>query len=168
MYYTVVTATPGTTAQKLGFFNKWHFCTFNIFFQINPIISVSDPELGPDVDIKTWRGFPNTVTSAVSVRSTGGDGYKYYVFSNSKSHQRSGPHSHNRIPPAHTPTSAPTRLIGGSRPRLKSCLAEAPLGLGGVGNFTASEKRDHTVGSCCHYGNRRRPCPSLSKHATSS
>ncbi|KAF5894670.1 proteoglycan 4-like, partial [Clarias magur] len=40
------------------------------------------PELGPPITIsKTWVGFPPTVTSAVSVPTTGGDGYKYYVFS---------------------------------------------------------------------------------------
>lgn len=41
--------------------------------------------LGPEMDIrKTWVGFPTTVTSAVSVPTTLGDGYKYYVFSPSK------------------------------------------------------------------------------------
>ncbi|XP_036438468.1 proteoglycan 4b [Colossoma macropomum] len=45
----------------------------------------ADPELGPEIDIrKTWRGFPSTVTSAVSVPSSGGDGYKYYIFSRTK------------------------------------------------------------------------------------
>ncbi|KAI4890939.1 hypothetical protein NFI96_033197 [Prochilodus magdalenae] len=45
----------------------------------------ADPELGQEIDIrKTWRGFPHTVTSAVSVPSTGGDGYKYYIFSKTK------------------------------------------------------------------------------------
>ncbi|KAI5090349.1 proteoglycan 4 precursor [Silurus meridionalis] len=43
------------------------------------------PVLGAEIVInKTWVGFPSTVTSAVSVRATGGDGYKYYVFSLTK------------------------------------------------------------------------------------
>ncbi|KAG9282611.1 proteoglycan 4-like isoform X1 [Astyanax mexicanus] len=43
------------------------------------------PELGQEIDIrKSLRGFPYTVSSAISVRSPGGDGYKYYVFSKSK------------------------------------------------------------------------------------
>ncbi|KAL6486018.1 hypothetical protein MHYP_G00054100 [Metynnis hypsauchen] len=45
----------------------------------------ADPELGQEIDIrKTWRRFPSAVTSAVSVPSTGGDGYKYYIFSRTK------------------------------------------------------------------------------------
>ncbi|KAL7887929.1 hypothetical protein AOLI_G00029030 [Acnodon oligacanthus] len=45
----------------------------------------ADPELGREIDVrKTWRGFPPAVTSAVSVPSTGGDGYKYYIFSRTK------------------------------------------------------------------------------------
>ncbi|GAA6066042.1 proteoglycan 4b isoform X1 [Tachysurus ichikawai] len=43
------------------------------------------PSLGQQIEIrKTWVGFPPTVTSAVSVRTTLGDGYKYYVFSPTK------------------------------------------------------------------------------------
>ncbi|XP_049336670.1 proteoglycan 4b isoform X2 [Astyanax mexicanus] len=43
------------------------------------------PELGQEIDIrKSLRGFPYTVSSAISVHSSGGDGYKYYVFSKSK------------------------------------------------------------------------------------
>ncbi|KAB5539630.1 hypothetical protein PHYPO_G00091240 [Pangasianodon hypophthalmus] len=43
------------------------------------------PALGQEIVIsKTWAGFPPTVTSAVSVRTTGGDGYKYYAFSPTK------------------------------------------------------------------------------------
>ncbi|XP_066533968.1 proteoglycan 4b [Hoplias malabaricus] len=47
----------------------------------------ADPELGSEIDIrKTWRGFPAVVSSAVSLPSTGGDGYKYYIFSRTKSY----------------------------------------------------------------------------------
>lgn len=43
------------------------------------------PKLGQEIVIsRTWVGFPPTVTSAVSVRATGGDGYKYYAFSPTK------------------------------------------------------------------------------------
>ncbi|XP_053286452.1 proteoglycan 4b isoform X2 [Pleuronectes platessa] len=44
--------------------------------------------LGPVINIRTsWRGFPTTVTAAVSVPSTREpEGYKYYVFSRSKSY----------------------------------------------------------------------------------
>ncbi|XP_058493931.1 proteoglycan 4b isoform X2 [Solea solea] len=44
--------------------------------------------LGAPINIRTsWRGFPTTVTAAVSVPSTTEqDGYKYYVFSRSKSY----------------------------------------------------------------------------------
>ncbi|XP_072527095.1 proteoglycan 4b [Salminus brasiliensis] len=45
----------------------------------------AEPELGQEIDIrKSWRGFPTMVSSAVSVASTGGDGYKYYIFSRTK------------------------------------------------------------------------------------
>ncbi|XP_069377806.1 proteoglycan 4b isoform X2 [Paralichthys olivaceus] len=44
--------------------------------------------LGPVINIRTsWRGFPTTVTAAVSVPNTREpEGYKYYVFSRSKSY----------------------------------------------------------------------------------
>ncbi|KAG7230569.1 hypothetical protein INR49_025286 [Caranx melampygus] len=44
--------------------------------------------LGPTINIRTsWRGFPSTITAAVSVpNNREPDGYKYYVFSRSKSH----------------------------------------------------------------------------------
>ncbi|KAM9848866.1 proteoglycan 4b [Aulostomus maculatus] len=44
--------------------------------------------LGPSINIRTaWRGFPSTVTAAVSVPNTREpEGYKYYVFSRSKSY----------------------------------------------------------------------------------
>lgn len=44
--------------------------------------------LGPAINIRTsWRGFPSTITAAVSVPSNREpDGYKYYVFSRSKSY----------------------------------------------------------------------------------
>ncbi|XP_041791226.1 proteoglycan 4b [Chelmon rostratus] len=44
--------------------------------------------LGPAVNIRTsWRGFPSTITAAVSVPSNREpEGYKYYVFSRSKSY----------------------------------------------------------------------------------
>ncbi|XP_028301421.1 proteoglycan 4b isoform X2 [Gouania willdenowi] len=44
--------------------------------------------LEPAINIRTsWRGFPTTVTAAVSIPSqTQPDGYKYYVFSRSKSY----------------------------------------------------------------------------------
>ncbi|XP_061884314.1 proteoglycan 4-like isoform X1 [Entelurus aequoreus] len=44
--------------------------------------------LGPTISIRTsWRGFPTTITSAVSVPTTREpEGYKYYVFSRTKSY----------------------------------------------------------------------------------
>ncbi|XP_068599568.1 proteoglycan 4b [Brachionichthys hirsutus] len=44
--------------------------------------------LGPAVNIRTsWRGFPSTITAAVSIPSNREpEGYKYYVFSRSKSY----------------------------------------------------------------------------------
>ncbi|XP_023250268.1 proteoglycan 4 isoform X1 [Seriola lalandi dorsalis] len=43
--------------------------------------------LGPTINIRTsWRGFPSTVTAAVSVPNREPEGYKYYVFSRSKSY----------------------------------------------------------------------------------
>ncbi|XP_054646972.1 proteoglycan 4b isoform X2 [Dunckerocampus dactyliophorus] len=44
--------------------------------------------LGPTINIRTsWRGFPTTITSAVSVPTNREpEGYKYYVFSRSKSY----------------------------------------------------------------------------------
>ncbi|XP_037104996.1 proteoglycan 4b isoform X2 [Syngnathus acus] len=44
--------------------------------------------LGPTINIRTaWRGFPTTITSAVSVPSyREPEGYKYYVFSRTKSY----------------------------------------------------------------------------------
>ncbi|XP_061739544.1 proteoglycan 4b isoform X4 [Nerophis ophidion] len=44
--------------------------------------------LGPTINIRTsWRGFPTTITSAVSVPTTREpEGYKYYVFSRTKSY----------------------------------------------------------------------------------
>ncbi|XP_065124418.1 proteoglycan 4b isoform X2 [Paramisgurnus dabryanus] len=47
----------------------------------------TDSALGTVITIsKTWRGFPTTVTSAVSVPSRVKEGYKYYVFSQGNSH----------------------------------------------------------------------------------
>uniref|UniRef100_A0A3B4UAC5 Proteoglycan 4b n=1 Tax=Seriola dumerili TaxID=41447 RepID=A0A3B4UAC5_SERDU len=48
--------------------------------------------LGPTINIRTsWRGFPSTVTAAVSVPNREPEGYKYYVFSRCKSiHTRTG------------------------------------------------------------------------------
>ncbi|XP_076873516.1 proteoglycan 4b [Brachyhypopomus gauderio] len=45
-----------------------------------------DPELGQEISIRSWTGFPPLVTSAVSVPTTTsiGDGYKYYIFSQTK------------------------------------------------------------------------------------
>uniref|UniRef100_A0A8C5I0D2 Proteoglycan 4-like n=1 Tax=Gouania willdenowi TaxID=441366 RepID=A0A8C5I0D2_GOUWI len=55
-----------------------------------PLSSSSLPVsvLEPAINIRTsWRGFPTTVTAAVSIPSqTQPDGYKYYVFSRSKSY----------------------------------------------------------------------------------
>uniref|UniRef100_A0A8D3D059 Proteoglycan 4b n=1 Tax=Scophthalmus maximus TaxID=52904 RepID=A0A8D3D059_SCOMX len=44
--------------------------------------------LGPTINIRTsWRGFPTTITAAVSVPNTREpEGYKYYVFSRTKSY----------------------------------------------------------------------------------
>lgn len=41
----------------------------------------AEPELGPEISLKTLRGFPSRVTSAISVPSAGQNEYKYYVFS---------------------------------------------------------------------------------------
>lgn len=45
--------------------------------------------LGPTINIQTsWRGFPSTVTAAVSIPSSSEpEGYKYYIFSRTKSYQ---------------------------------------------------------------------------------
>nr|XP_055043165.1 proteoglycan 4b isoform X2 [Misgurnus anguillicaudatus] len=60
---------------------------------MTPVISLrnryrrgTDSALGAVITIsKSWRGFPTTVTSAVSVPSRVKEGYKYYVFSQGQS-----------------------------------------------------------------------------------
>lgn len=55
---------------------------------LNLIVSFPAPVLGQEINIRTtWRGFPPAITAAVSVPTTAEpEGYRYYVFSGSKSH----------------------------------------------------------------------------------
>ncbi|KAG8003165.1 Proteoglycan 4 [Nibea albiflora] len=61
---------------------------FNIYTVRNRIVRQAVSPLGPTISIQTsWRGFPSTITAAVSVPSNREpEGYKYYVFSRSKSY----------------------------------------------------------------------------------
>ncbi|XP_026878256.2 proteoglycan 4b isoform X1 [Electrophorus electricus] len=43
-----------------------------------------DSKLGQEINIQSWKGFPPLVTAAVSVPATGGEGYRYYIFSRTK------------------------------------------------------------------------------------
>ncbi|XP_059197127.1 proteoglycan 4b [Centropristis striata] len=54
----------------------------------NRMVRQAVSTLGPAVNIRTsWRGFPTTITAAVSVpNNREPEGYKYYVFSRSKSY----------------------------------------------------------------------------------
>ncbi|XP_028442632.1 proteoglycan 4b [Perca flavescens] len=54
----------------------------------NRIVRQAVSALGPAVNIRTsWRGFPSTITAAVSIpNNRESEGYKYYVFSRSKSY----------------------------------------------------------------------------------
>ncbi|XP_077439576.1 proteoglycan 4b isoform X2 [Vanacampus margaritifer] len=62
--------------------------SFAIYTVRNRVMRQAVSLLGPTVNIRTaWRGFPTTVTSAVSVPSyREPEGYKYYVFSRTKSY----------------------------------------------------------------------------------
>ncbi|KAI3368187.1 hypothetical protein L3Q82_007917 [Scortum barcoo] len=61
---------------------------YSIYTVHNRVVRQTVSLLEPAVNIRmSWRGFPSTVTAAVSVPSnTEPDGYKYYVFSRSKSY----------------------------------------------------------------------------------
>ncbi|XP_047657632.1 proteoglycan 4b isoform X2 [Tachysurus fulvidraco] len=75
----------GGLAQRYSYLNKPNCGSKSTAVIVKRLRREAVPSLGPQLEIrKTWLGFPPTVTSAVSVRTTGGDGYKYYVFSPSK------------------------------------------------------------------------------------
>ncbi|XP_039666460.1 proteoglycan 4b isoform X2 [Perca fluviatilis] len=59
-----------------------------VFTPHNRMVRQAVSLLGPAVNIRTsWRGFPSTITAAVSILSNREpEGYKYYVFSRSKSY----------------------------------------------------------------------------------
>uniref|UniRef100_UPI0037E7F2D4 proteoglycan 4b n=1 Tax=Semicossyphus pulcher TaxID=241346 RepID=UPI0037E7F2D4 len=61
---------------------------YAIYTVSNRIVRQAVSPLGPTINIRTsWRGFPPTITSAVSVpNNREPQGYKYYVFSRSKSY----------------------------------------------------------------------------------
>ncbi|XP_061681161.1 proteoglycan 4b [Syngnathoides biaculeatus] len=61
---------------------------FAIYTIRNRVARHAESLLGPTINIRTtWRGFPTTVTSAVSVPSyREPEGYRYYVFSRTKSY----------------------------------------------------------------------------------
>ncbi|XP_035032394.2 proteoglycan 4b isoform X1 [Hippoglossus stenolepis] len=63
---------------------KVQYAVYNVR---NRVVRQAVSPLGPVITIRTWRGFPTAVTAAVSVPSTREpEGYKYYVFSKSKSY----------------------------------------------------------------------------------
>ncbi|XP_061634915.1 proteoglycan 4b isoform X2 [Phyllopteryx taeniolatus] len=64
---------------------KPHYAIYTVR---NRVVRHAVSLLGPTINIRTaWRGFPTTITSAVSVPSSREpEGYKYYVFSRSKSY----------------------------------------------------------------------------------
>ncbi|XP_060722893.1 proteoglycan 4b [Tachysurus vachellii] len=76
----------GGLAQRYSYLNKPHCGSKSTAVIVKKRLRrEAVPSLGQQIEIsKTWVGFPPTVTSAVSVRTTGGDGYKYYVFSSTK------------------------------------------------------------------------------------
>ncbi|XP_070816531.1 proteoglycan 4b isoform X1 [Chaetodon trifascialis] len=61
---------------------------YAIYTSRNRMVRQAVSPLGPTINIRTsWRGFPSTITAAVSVPSNREpEGYKYYVFSRSKSY----------------------------------------------------------------------------------
>ncbi|TKS74330.1 Proteoglycan 4 [Collichthys lucidus] len=63
-------------------------CGRNPQFSISTVRNRIARQAGPTINIKTsWRGFPSMITAAVSVPSNREpEGYKYYVFSRSKSY----------------------------------------------------------------------------------
>uniref|UniRef100_A0A3Q0S4I1 Proteoglycan 4b n=1 Tax=Amphilophus citrinellus TaxID=61819 RepID=A0A3Q0S4I1_AMPCI len=62
---------------------KPHYAIYTVR---NRVTRQAAPGLGPAINIRTsWRGFPSTITAAVSVPSVRDpEGYKYYVFSRGK------------------------------------------------------------------------------------
>ncbi|XP_019202518.1 proteoglycan 4b isoform X1 [Oreochromis niloticus] len=61
---------------------------YAIYTVRNRVVRQAAPLLGPAITIRTsWRGFPPAITAAVSVpTTTEPEGYKYFVFSGSKSY----------------------------------------------------------------------------------
>uniref|UniRef100_A0A671WNE2 Proteoglycan 4b n=1 Tax=Sparus aurata TaxID=8175 RepID=A0A671WNE2_SPAAU len=59
---------------------------YSIYTVRNRVVRQAVSSLGPVVNIRTsWRGFPSTITAAVSIPSNREpEGYKYYVFSRCK------------------------------------------------------------------------------------
>ncbi|XP_041646508.1 proteoglycan 4b isoform X2 [Cheilinus undulatus] len=62
---------------------------YPIYTVSNRIVRQAVSALGPTINIRTsWRGFPSTITAAVSIPSNREpEGFKYYVFSRSKSYK---------------------------------------------------------------------------------
>ncbi|XP_077389346.1 proteoglycan 4b isoform X3 [Festucalex cinctus] len=83
----------GGTVQKYSYqFGTTPSCnkkpSYAIYTVRNRVARQTVSLLGPTINIRTaWRGFPTTITSAVSVPSyREPEGYKYYVFSRTKSY----------------------------------------------------------------------------------
>ncbi|XP_074490960.1 proteoglycan 4b [Sebastes fasciatus] len=74
---------------------------FTVHTVRNRMVRQAVSRLGPAVSFRTtWSGFPSTITAAVSVPSTREpEGYKYYVFSRSKSYNVRMDSEHPVIPP---------------------------------------------------------------------
>ncbi|XP_074523849.1 proteoglycan 4b [Halichoeres trimaculatus] len=84
----------GGTVQKYSYqFGTSPKCgrkpQYAIYTVKNRVVRQAVSALGPTINIRTsWRGFPSTITSAISVPSPREpEGYKYYVFSRSKSYK---------------------------------------------------------------------------------
>lgn len=84
----------GGTVQKYSYqFGTSPKCgrkpQYTVYTVKNRIVRQAVSALGPTINIRTsWRGFPSTITSAISVPSSREpEGYKYYVFSRSKSYK---------------------------------------------------------------------------------
>lgn len=79
---------------------------YAIYTVRNRIVRQAVSALQPAINIRTsWRGFPSTITAAVSVPSSREpEGYKYYVFSRSKSYnvRMDGGRPAIATPPANT------------------------------------------------------------------
>ncbi|CAJ1060958.1 proteoglycan 4b isoform X2 [Xyrichtys novacula] len=84
----------GGTVQKYSYqFGTSPKCgrkpQYAIYTVKNRIVRQAVSALGPTINIRTsWRGFPSTITAAVSIPTNReAEGYKYYVYSRSKSYK---------------------------------------------------------------------------------